>query len=126
MGNRGLEGVEAVIHWQQRLPAKSASDRRFLDRQNGRSDVLGPNRDVGRRRAPLPLGHRLLIDPVALRQSPQARFTMAYYVDGPRHDPIDRPKPIDFGLDIKLWAQGFVSTAAATALERSSFDDLST
>ncbi len=78
MRDRSLQGVEAVVQWQQCMPTEGDRNRLLLDRQNGRSSVLGSSRDVGRRRAVPPLGDCLLVDPVALRQSPQARFTMLY------------------------------------------------
>ena len=40
--------------------------------------LLGPGRHIGDRRPLLPLRHGLLVDPVALGQSPQALLTMLY------------------------------------------------
>src|SRR4029077_2135187 len=50
----------------------------FLDGQDRRFGFLRSRRHVRDRGPPLPLGDRLLIDPVALRQSPQALLTMLY------------------------------------------------
>ena len=78
MRNRRLKRVEAVVERQKRMPAEGNDHRLFLDSQNRRSGVLGAGRKIGDGRPLLPLGDRLGIDPVPLRQRPQALLTMLY------------------------------------------------
>jgi hypothetical protein len=74
----GLKGVEAVIQRQEGVPPEGDNDRLLLGRQDRRVRRLGAGALVIRRGALLPFGDSLLIDPVALSQSPQALFTMLY------------------------------------------------
>ena len=60
------------------MPAEGHDDRLLFNRKNCRFWVLGACPIVGDRVAIAPLGHRLWIDAVALRQSPQALLTMLY------------------------------------------------
>src|SRR5665213_1857632 len=60
------------------MPAKGDDDRLVLDGQNRRSWLLGTRRQIGRGGPTLPLGDRLLIDPMTLGQNPQALLTMLY------------------------------------------------
>src|SRR6185312_13131858 len=60
------------------MPAKGDNHRLFLDCQHHRRRGLRTSRNVGDRGPSLPFGDRLLIDPVTLRQSPQALLTMLY------------------------------------------------
>src|SRR5690606_31885211 len=76
--DRRLQGVEAVIQGQQRVPAKGDDDRLFLDRQHGRPGLLRPSLPVIESPALPPLRHRLRIDPVAPGQNPQAFLTILY------------------------------------------------
>src|SRR5690606_25742349 len=76
--DRRLQGVEAVIQGQQRVPAKGDDDRLFLDRQHGRPGLLRPSLPVIESPALPPLRHRLRIDPVAPGQNPQALLTILY------------------------------------------------
>jgi hypothetical protein len=76
--DRRLQSIQAVIQRKQRVPSKGNEDRFLLDRQNRRARSLGPCGNVRHRRAALPLGDRLLVDPVTLRKSPQALLTMLY------------------------------------------------
>src|SRR3954454_22743264 len=76
MRDRGLEGIEAVVQRQQRVPPKRNNDGLLLDREHGRARLLGTGALVLDRGALLPLGHRLRVDPVALGQAPQALLTM--------------------------------------------------
>src|SRR5271168_1622185 len=78
MRDRRLKRVEAIVQRQQRLPAKGDDDRLVLDRQDRRSWLLRPGRQIGHRGPILPLGDRLLVDPMTLGQHPQALLTMLY------------------------------------------------
>jgi hypothetical protein len=60
------------------MSAERHDDRLLFNRKNCRFWVLGACPLVGERVAIAPLGHRLRIDAVALRQSPQALLTMLY------------------------------------------------
>ena len=55
-----LQGVEAIVERQQGMPSESDDDGLFLDRQDRRSGLLRPGRQIGDRRPLLPLGDRLL------------------------------------------------------------------
>ena len=78
MRDRRLKRIEAIVQRQQSMPAKGDGDRLVLDGQDCRSWLLGTRFQIGRRGPVLPLGDRLLVDPVTLRQNPQARLTMLY------------------------------------------------
>src|ERR1700722_14774294 len=60
------------------MPSESDDDGLFLDGQDRRSGLLRSRRHIRDGDPPFPLGDRLLIDSVALRQRPQARLTMLY------------------------------------------------
>src|SRR5690348_14582358 len=77
MRNGGLKGTQAIVE-RQRVTAKGDSDRLLLDRQHRGSRFFQARRQIGDRAALLPLGHGLLVDPVASSQSPQALLTMLY------------------------------------------------
>src|SRR3546814_17959658 len=70
--------METVVQGQQRVFAEGDDDRLFLDAQHRRMNILRPGRQILDRCSLLPLGHGLLVDPVALRQRSQALFTMLY------------------------------------------------
>src|SRR3546814_14090370 len=70
--------METVGQGQQRVFAEGDDDRLVLDAQHRRMNILRPGRQILDRCSLLPLGHGLLVDPVALRQSSQALFTMLY------------------------------------------------
>ena len=78
MWNGGLKRVEAIIEWQQRVPAKGDNHGLFFKGKNCRMWVLRTCRKVGQRSSFPPLGDRLLIDPIALRKCPQALLTILY------------------------------------------------
>src|SRR6185437_11554379 len=78
MRDRWLQRIQAVVQRQQHMPAKGNDDRLVLDGQDRRSWLLGTRRQIGRRGPVLPLGDRLRVDPVTLRQNPQALLTMLY------------------------------------------------
>ena len=63
---------------QSGMLSERHDDGLFLDGQDRRFGFLRSRRHVRDRGPPLPLGDRLLIDSVALRQRPQARLTMLY------------------------------------------------
>src|SRR5215217_4338186 len=71
-----LEGVEAVIERQQRVPPEGDDHGLLFARQHGRARLLGTGALVLDRGALLPLGRGLRVDPVALGQHPQALLTM--------------------------------------------------
>jgi hypothetical protein len=78
MGDRRLKRIEAIVQRQERMPTKGDDDRLVLDGQDRRSWLLRTRRPIGRRGPVLPLGDRLLVDPVTLGQNPQAFLTMLY------------------------------------------------
>src|SRR4029077_8793184 len=78
MRQRCLQGIEAVVERQERMPAKGDDDRFVLDRQHRGLRFSRSSRQIGDRPALAPLGHGLLVDPVVLGQSPQALLTMLY------------------------------------------------
>jgi hypothetical protein len=65
MRDRCLQGVEAVVERQQRVPAKGNDDGFVLNRENGRSRLSRPGWQIGDRASPLPLGDGFLIDAVS-------------------------------------------------------------
>lgn len=73
---RGLQGVEVVIQWQQRMSAEGDNDGVFLNRQCGGLGMLGASGEIGDSRSPLPLGHRFGVAPVTLGQNHQAFLTL--------------------------------------------------
>jgi len=72
-----LQRIEAVIQRQQRIAPESDDDGLLLDREDGRTRLPRAGRQIGHRGPLLPLRHGLLVDPVALRQSPQASVVAA-------------------------------------------------
>jgi len=78
VGDCRLQCIEAVVEWQQGMPAEGNDDGLILDGQNGRSGISWSGGEIGDGTAPLPLGDGLLIDAVAPGQGPQARLTMLY------------------------------------------------
>src|SRR6266496_5038416 len=78
MRDRRLQGVEAIVERQQRVPAEGDDDRLLFDRQHRRLRTPGAGWQIGDRAALLPLGDGLRIDAVAPGQCPQARLTMLY------------------------------------------------
>src|SRR5215204_5846725 len=74
--DRGLEGIEAVIQQQQRVPPKGDNDGLLLDREHGRARLLGASALVLDRGALLPLCDGLRVEAVAPGQPPQARLTL--------------------------------------------------
>src|SRR6201984_3619720 len=75
VGDCWLQGVEAIVERQERMPAKGEDYRLLLDRKHCGPRSLGAGRQVCHRAASPPLGNRLRVDPVAPGQSPQARST---------------------------------------------------
>src|SRR3954447_16027103 len=71
-----LEGIEAIIERQQRVPPKGNHEGLFLAREHRGARLLRAGAFVLDRGALLPLGDRLRVDPVALGQHPQALLTM--------------------------------------------------
>ena len=65
MRDRRLQRIKTIIQRQQRVPAKRDDDGFLFERQHGRFGVLRPGRQIGNRGSLAPLGHGLLIDPVA-------------------------------------------------------------
>ena len=78
MRDHRLQRIKAVIERHQRVTAKRDNHRLVLDREDSRLRHCWPRRNVGDRGPIAPLGDRLLIDPVPLRQRPQAFLTMLY------------------------------------------------
>ena len=70
MRNCWLQGIEAVIQWQQRVAPEGDDDGFFLHRQHGGLCIFWTSGQVGGGGSLLPLGDGLLVDPVALRQNP--------------------------------------------------------
>ena len=73
-----LQGVEAVVERQQGMPSESDDNGLFLGGQDRRSGLLRSRRRIHDGSQSFPLGGRLLIDSVALRQRSQALLTMLY------------------------------------------------
>src|SRR5918995_564708 len=82
--DRRLQGGEAVVEWQQPVPAEGDDDGLVLDRQNRRLRLARPCLAIGRRGPLLPLGDGLRVDAVALGELPQALLTMLYRSTDPR------------------------------------------
>src|SRR5277367_4641408 len=77
-GDCRLKRVKAVVERQQRMPPEGDDDRLLLDREDRRLWLFRTGRQIRRRGPLLPLGDGLLVDPVAIGQSPQALLTMLY------------------------------------------------
>ena len=78
MRDRRLQGVQAVIQWQQGMPPKRDDDRFVLDRQNGRARVFWTGRQIVDGTALLPLRNRLRVDPMTMGKGSQALLTILY------------------------------------------------
>jgi hypothetical protein len=78
MRNGRLQGIQAVVEWQQRVSTKSHDDGLVLERKHSRLCLFRPRRLVRDRGSLPPLGDRLLVDAVAPSKNPQARLTMLY------------------------------------------------
>lgn len=76
--DRRLSSVEAIVERQQGMPSEGDDHRLFLNGQHRRLRLLRTGPFVGDRGSLAPFGHRLLVDPVALRQRLQALLTMLY------------------------------------------------
>src|SRR5215212_4914741 len=76
MREGGLEGIEAIIERQERVPPKGNDERLFLEREHRRLGLLGSGGPVGNRATLRPLGDGFWIDAVAPGQHPQALLTM--------------------------------------------------
>jgi len=70
-----LQGIEAIVQRQRRVPAEGNDDCLLLDRQHSGLGILRASWDVGHGRPALPFGDGLLVDPVALHHNPQALLT---------------------------------------------------
>jgi len=78
MRDCGLQGVKAVVERQKRMPTEGNDDGFLFDTEHIRGRRLGSHRRVGRRRAALPFGDRLGIDPIAPGQRSYALLTTLY------------------------------------------------
>src|SRR5664279_6414883 len=78
MRDRRLKGVMAVVERQERMTPEGDDDRLLLDREDRRLRFPWTGRQIGRRGPLLPFGDGLLVDPVALGESPQALLTILY------------------------------------------------
>src|SRR5271163_2458807 len=78
MRDGGLQSVQAVVERQQSMPSEGDDDRLFLCGQDSRSGFLRSCRQIGNGGPRFPLGNRLRVDAVALREPPQALLTMLY------------------------------------------------
>ena len=81
MWDRRLQGIEAVVQRKQRVAPEGHHHGFFLNRQRRGPGLLRAGPQIGRGRPLAPLDDRLLVDPVAPRQRPQALFTMLVSVD---------------------------------------------
>jgi hypothetical protein len=75
VGNGFLQDVEAVIQWEQGVSAKGADQRFFLGTQHRRVRLLWTHMGILNVRPFTPLGNRLGINAVLLRQASYARLT---------------------------------------------------
>ena len=73
-----LQGVQAVVQRQQRVPPEGDDDRLLFDRQDRRPGILRSGSQIFNQGPSLPLGDGLGVDPMTLRQAPQALLTMLY------------------------------------------------
>ncbi len=78
MWDRRLQRVETIVEWQQCMLTECDDDRLILDRKHRGLRLFRAAWQIGNSFPLLPLGDGLLIDPVALGESPQARFTLLY------------------------------------------------
>ena len=73
-----LQGIQTIDERQQCMPAECDDDRLFLDRQNRGPRLFRAGRKIGRPTNDFATWHGLLVDPVAIGQSPQALLTILY------------------------------------------------
>ena len=73
-----LQGIQAVVQRQQRVPPEGGNDRLLLDHQHGRLWILRPWTQTLSRGPLLPLDPGLRVDPVPRRKGPQALLAMLY------------------------------------------------
>ena len=78
MRNGRLSWIQAIIKGQEGMPSEGHDDRLFFNGKNCRSWLSGSCPHISHRVEFALLGHRLWIDAVALRKSPQALLTMLY------------------------------------------------
>ena len=69
MGDCWLQGLEAVVEWQQRVLAKGNDDGLILDRQDSRFGLPRTGPQIGDRPASPPFGDSLLVDADRLARS---------------------------------------------------------
>ena len=74
----GLEGIQAVVERQQRVPAEGDDGRFLLGGEHGRAGLLGSHCRVGRSLAPAPFLDGGWADAVGLRQRPYAFLAPLY------------------------------------------------
>src|SRR5580704_5392556 len=78
MRDRRLQGIEAIVERQERVPAEGDEDRLLLDRAHRGFRFTRAGWQIGDGAALLPFGDGLRVDAVAPGQRPQARLTMLY------------------------------------------------
>jgi hypothetical protein len=78
MRDRRLQGIEAIVERQERVPAEGDEDRLLLDREHRGFRFTRAGWQIGDGAALLPFGDGLRVDAVAQGQRPQARLTMLY------------------------------------------------
>src|ERR1700733_11485201 len=78
MRDRRLQGIEAIVERQERVPAEGDEDRLLLDREHRGFWFTRAGWQIGDGAALLPFGDGLRVDAVAQGQRPQARLTMLY------------------------------------------------
>src|SRR5476649_1901433 len=78
MRDRRLQGIEAIVEWQERMAAEGDDDRLLLYREHRGFRLTRAGWQIGDRAALLPFGDGLGVDAIAPRQRSQARLTMLY------------------------------------------------
>jgi hypothetical protein len=73
-----LQGIEAIVERQQRMPPESDDDRLFLDGKDCRLGFLWACREISNGLALLLLRDSFLVDPVAPGECSQALLTILY------------------------------------------------
>jgi hypothetical protein len=76
--NGGLQGIKAIVEWQQCVFTEGDDQRFFLLAKNRRARLPRPHVGIADRTASAPFGHGLWIDAVAGGELPQARLTILY------------------------------------------------
>ena len=71
--NGGLQGIKAIVEWQQCVFTEGDDQRFFLLAKNRRARLPRPHVGIADRTASAPFGHGLWIDAVAGGELPQAR-----------------------------------------------------